>query len=118
MRCRSCTPTTIVSSLVLALLITSPVGAQDVKPDPADVAAVKDLLQRATRAMLDKDSRTFVACCDDFVDCFFLDGTLIQGQKRIAATLDEFFSRRPEGLVARLDALPRSFRVLSPESGS
>ena len=81
---------------------------------PTDAEAVKALLQRSTGAMIAKDQKTFVACCDDYVDCYFLDGTLMKGKKRIATTLYEFFSRRPDDLTVKLDALPRSYRVLSP----
>src|SRR4051794_19218407 len=87
--------------LTMALAITvsaaGPALAQDRGPDPADAEAVKAVIQRATRAMISKDQKTFVACCDDYVDCFFVDGTLIKGKKRIAVTLHEFFTRRPEG---------------------
>ena len=79
---------TLCLSLMMALAITTsaagPALAQDSGPDPADAEAVKALIQQATRAMVSKDQKTFVACCDDYVDCFFLDGTLIKGKKRIA----------------------------------
>jgi uncharacterized protein (TIGR02246 family) len=113
MRCRSYTPPTIL--LALTLLVAGPVPAQDFRPDPADVEAIKALLRKSQQAMLDKDWKAFVACCDDYVDCFFLDGTLIQGRKRIEATLYGYFSRRPEGLVAKLEVVPRSYRVLTPD---
>jgi len=108
-----------LSSLTIALsslLVTAgPAPAQDMKPDTADAEAVKALLQKATGALVNKDQKTFLACCDDYVDCFFLDGTLIKGKKRIAETLYEFFSRRPPDLVAKLNPAPRSYRVLSPD---
>ena len=113
MRSLSCLFPTI--ALAITIGAADPAPAQDRGPDPADAEAVKALLQRATRAMIDKDQKTFVACCDDYVDCFFLDGTLIKGKKRIAVTLFEFFRRRPESTVVRLDVVPRSYRVLSPD---
>src|SRR3954451_14955820 len=110
---------TLCLSLMMALAITTlaagPAIAQDRAPAPADAEAVKALIQQATRAMVDRDHKTFVACCDDFVDCFFLDGTLIKGKKRIAVTLHEFFIRRPEDFVIRHEVVPRSYRVLSPD---
>src|SRR3954469_17470445 len=106
-------------SLMMALAITmsaaGPALAQDRAPDPAAAEAVKALIEQATRAMVNRDQKTFVACCDDFVDCFFLDGTLIKGKKRIAVTLHEFFIRRPEDFVVRHEVIPRSYRVLSPD---
>jgi uncharacterized protein (TIGR02246 family) len=102
-------------ALASAVLAADPVLAQDMGPDPADAEAVKALLQKAIRALISKDQKTFVDCCDDYVDCFFLDGTLIKGKKRIAMTLSKFFARRPDGLVVRHDVIPRSYRVLSPE---
>ncbi len=105
------------SSLAIALSFllaaTGPAQAQDMKPDPADAEAVRALLRQATGALISKDQKTFLACCDDYVDCFFLDGTLIKGKKRIAETLYEFFSRRPPDLVVKHDPAPRSYRVLS-----
>ena len=110
---------TLCLSLMMALAITTlaagPALAQDRGPDPADAEAVKALIQQATRAMASKDQKTFVACCDDYVDCFFLDGTLIKGKQRIAVTLHEFFIRRPEDFVVRHEVIPRSYRVLSPD---
>jgi uncharacterized protein (TIGR02246 family) len=111
MRSLHFSPLTIALSIILAA--TAPALAQDMKPDPSDAEAVKALLQKATRALIDKDQKTFLACCDDYVDCFFLDGTLIKGKKRIAETLYEFFSRRPPDVVVKLGAAPRSYRVLS-----
>jgi uncharacterized protein (TIGR02246 family) len=103
---------TIALSILLAAA-TVPALAQDMKPDPADAEAVRTLLQKATGALVNKDQKTFLACCDDYVDCFFLDGTLMKGKKRIAETLYEFFSRRPQDQVVKLKAAPRSYRVLS-----
>ena len=102
-------------ALAITILAAAHALAQDMEPDPADAEAVKALLQRATRAMVSKDQKTFVACCDDNVDCFFLDGTLIKGKKRIAVTLYEFFSRRPADLTVKLDIVPRSYRALTPD---
>ena len=112
---RSLTFSSPTIALSILLAAAGPALAQDMRPDPADAEAVKALLQEATRAMIGKDQRTFIACCDDYVDCFFLDGTLIKGKKRIAETLYEFFSRRPPDLVVKLDGVPRSYRVLSPD---
>ena len=103
---------TIALSILLAVA-TGPALAQDMKPDPADAEAVRTLLQKATGAIVNKDQKTFLACCDDYVDCFFLDGTLMKGKKRIAETLYEFFSRRPPDQVVKLKAAPRSYRALS-----
>src|SRR4051794_37369218 len=105
----------LMIALAIAMSAADPALAQDRGPEPADAEAVKALLQQATRAMISKDQRTFVACCDDYVDCFFLDGTLIKGKKRIAITLHEFFIRRPDDFVVKHEAIPRSYRVLSPE---
>jgi uncharacterized protein (TIGR02246 family) len=105
---------TIALSILLAAA-TVPALAQDIKPDPADAEAVRTLLQKATGALVNKDQKTFLACCDDYVDCFFLDGTLIKGKKRIATTLHEFFTRRPDDFAVKHEDIPRSYRVLSPE---
>lgn len=105
----------LMIALAIIMAAAEPALAQDMRPDLADAEAVKALLQQATRAMISKDQKTFVACCDDYVDCFFLDGTLIKGKKRIAETLYEFFNRRPADLVVKLDVVPRSYRVLSRE---
>src|SRR5688500_8243665 len=78
--------------IALAFLMASagPALALHAKPDPADAEAVKALRRKATGAIVGKDQKTFLACCDDYVDCFFLDGTLMKGKKRIAETLYEF----------------------------
>ena len=106
-------PPTLALAIIMAA--AGPAAAQDRQPDPADAEAVKALLQQATRAMIGKDQKTFVACCDDYVDCFFLDGTLMKGKKRITTTLYEYFMQRPVDLVVKLDVIPRSYRVLSPD---
>lgn len=106
------------AATVLALLIalTGPAAfAQDIQPAPADVEAVRGVMKAALTALKTRDSKGFVACCDDYVDVFFLDGTLIKGKKKIALTLHEFFQNRSDDFAATLDALPRSFRVLSPD---
>src|SRR4051812_37924155 len=112
---RSRYSSSLAIALAIAALAAGPALAQDRGPDPADAEAVKALMQRAMHALIMKDQRTFVACCDDYVDCFFLDGTLIKGKKRIAVTLYKFFMQRPVDLVVKLDVVPRSYRVLSPE---
>jgi len=90
-------------------------SAQDIGPDPADAEAVRLLLRRTMEAMLEKDAHAFVSYCDDYVSCFFYDGTLIRGKKTIERTLEDYFSRRPKGATVTLDAVPRSYRVLSPD---
>jgi uncharacterized protein (TIGR02246 family) len=99
--------------LVATLVIVPSTRAQDIGPDPADAEAVKQLLQKATRAMLDKDAAGFMSCCDAYVDCFFYDGTLVKGTRRIEKTLSDYFAKRPAGAVVTLDTAPRSYRVLS-----
>jgi uncharacterized protein (TIGR02246 family) len=100
----------LVSSLVLI-----PAAAQDIQPDPADVEAVRGLLRKASRAIVEEDAKTFVSCCDAYVDCFFYDGSLVKGSRRIERALDDYFAQRPEGAVVQLDVVPRSYRVLSPD---
>jgi len=112
---RSRYSSSLAIALAIAALAAGPALAQDRAPDPADAEAVKALMQRAMHALIMKDQRTFVACCDDYVDCFFLDGTLIKGKKRIATTLHEFFTRRPDDFVVKHEDIPRSYRVLTPE---
>ena len=104
----------LVAALAAALMITS-ARAQDFQADPADAEAAKALLKKATRAILEKDARGFVSCCDSYVDCFFAEGVHIKGHKRIEKTLGEYFAARPAELVITLDAAPRSYRVLTPD---
>jgi uncharacterized protein (TIGR02246 family) len=99
--------------VVSTLLIVPSARAQDFGPDPADAEAVKLLLQKATRAMLEKDAAGFMSCCDTYVDCFFYDGTLVKGTRRIERTLGDYFAKRPKGAIIKLDTVPRSYRVLS-----
>jgi uncharacterized protein (TIGR02246 family) len=108
-------PTLVALGLGLGLGLGSAAFAQDIQPDPADAQAIRGLMKTASQALLSKDAKGFVACCDDYVDVFFLDGTLMKGKKRIASTLHEFFVQRPDDLSLTLDVVPRSFRVLSPE---
>lgn len=108
----------VLTSMILIstfATMVAPASAQDIKPDPADVEAVGLLLRTATGAMLEKDAKTFVSCCDTFVDCFFYDGTLVKGTRTIERTLGEYFARRPAGAIIKLDPVPRSYRVLSPD---
>ncbi|MGE3821896.1 MAG: SgcJ/EcaC family oxidoreductase [Isosphaeraceae bacterium] len=108
-------PSAFALALALSLAFGATTTAQDMKPDPADAQAVRELMMTASQALLKKDSKGFVDCCDDYVDVFFLDGTLLKGKKKIASTLYEFFQNRPDDLSLTLDVVPRSFRVLSPE---
>lgn len=103
------------AALLLAMAFGPSAGAQDMKPEPADVEAVRGLMKTASEALLNKDAKAFVNCCDDYVDVFFLDGTLLKGKKRIASTLYEFFQNRPDDFLVTLDVVPRSFRVLSSD---
>jgi SnoaL-like domain len=106
---------TTAAAALLASAMTALTPAQDIKPDPADVEAVKALLKTATAALLEKDARTFITCCDPYVYCFFADGTLVRGRATIERTLGEHFARRADDRAIRLDVVPRSYRVLSPE---
>lgn len=105
--------------LAIALIALLPplasASAQDMAADPADVEAVKAVMRKAAQAMVQKDAKGFMACCDVYVDCYFYDGTLVKGTKRIEKTLAAFFDRRPAGSAIKLDVVPRSHRVLSPD---
>src|SRR5688572_17088858 len=104
-----------LAALVPIVTSTVPAAAQDIKPDPADAEAVRLLLRTATQAILEEDAEAFIACCDEYVDCFFYDGTFLKGRRRIESALGEYFAKRPEGAVVKLDVVPRSYRVLSPD---
>lgn len=106
----------VLMAAAVALVPFSSITArgQDVKPAPADAEAVRAVMRTASQALIDKDAKTFMSCCDPYVDCFFYDGTLVQGSGRIEARLNEFFAKRPEGTVVKPEAAPRSYRVLSP----
>ncbi len=102
----------------IAMLVTTlalPVAAQDLKPDPADAEAVRARLKEATTALGSMDARSFVDCCDPYVECFFVEGTRVKGKATIEDTLGQYFARRPKGLAIQLRPIPRSFRVLSKD---
>ncbi len=99
-------------------LVLSPLfhPAQDMKPAPEDVEAIKGRLDTALLALIEKDADKFLSCCDPFyLDCFFADGTLVKGRKTIKETLLEHFAGRREGVKIELQVVPRSYRVLTPD---